>query len=157
MLGVLLTLAMILSLLPFGSLTAFAAPASDSTLAAEAEPVLRDGRVYLPLSAAQAALPDIRFEVKLDGGVGIVMASLETRTLQMSVPEQAFFQGELLYVPVTNVINVLGGASVVTFDYNGGTGAVEKKNVLVGAPYGELPAATHGQGYVFLGWSTDGT
>ena len=58
--------------------------------------------------------------------------------------------------PSIEVTLLPSAIDTVTFDYNGGEGSVENKEVLIDEAYGELPEATY-EGYVLLGWSTDGT
>ena len=45
---------------------------------------------------------------------------------------------------------------IVSFDYNGGDAGIESKVVTLNGEYGELPEAFRG-GYIFVGWSLDGT
>ena len=50
------------------------------------------------------------------------------------------------------VVEALQKRNVVTFDANGGTVPIERKNVEYGEDYGELPTPTR-EGYEFLGWN----
>ncbi|MBQ9114024.1 MAG: InlB B-repeat-containing protein [Clostridia bacterium] len=50
----------------------------------------------------------------------------------------------------------IGAPCSITFDYDGGEGAITEKTVRYGEPYGELPAGFK-KGYTFLGWTVKET
>lgn len=50
----------------------------------------------------------------------------------------------------------IGAPYSITFDYDGGEGAITEKTVRYGEPYGELPVGVK-KGYTFLGWTVSET